>query len=159
MFSKVTTLPWCGSTTLVDSLTMFSYGSSAALSPSPLSTNLTYIPTQRLKKVFTRVAFKKTSMLLKQKLKSLHCRDRRVENTKLNWSIVIATVPQTEWLFKYSVSKLPLVVRIESLLIVVWVDTLKYTIGYSCLISLILFFVLPALVLNCWLGTWLATAL
>ena len=67
--------------------------------------------------MFTWVAFKKTSMLHEQKLQSLHCRDRRVQNTKLNWSTVIASVPLTEWLFKYSVSKPPKVLWIVSLLI------------------------------------------
>ena len=43
-----------------------------------------------------RVAFKKTLMLHAQKLRFLHCKDRRVENTKLYCSKVIAGVPETK---------------------------------------------------------------
>ena len=57
-------------------------------------------------------------MLHEQKLQSLHCRDRRVESTKLNWSTVLVSAPVTEWLFKYSVSKPPKVSWILSLLVI-----------------------------------------
>ena len=68
-------------------------------------------------------------MLHEQKLQSLHCSDRRVENTKLMWSTVSVSASKTEGLFKYSVSKPPKVLCIVSLLVqfvsTFWKHTVK----------------------------------
>ena len=52
-----------------------------------------------------------------QTLQSLHCRDLRVENTKLKWPTVTSTLPVTKWMFKYSVSKPPKVVSLPVLFV------------------------------------------
>ena len=71
-------------------------------------------------------------MLHEQKLQSLDCWDQRVENTKLNWPTVISCLLATEWLFKYSVSKPPNVLRKVSLLVLFvqnfWNDSVKVSI-------------------------------
>ena len=56
-------------------------------------------------------------MLHEQKLQSLHCRDLRVEDTKLKWSTKLSCLPLPVRLFKYSVSKPPKYSWILSLLV------------------------------------------
>lgn len=92
MFWKVVTPPLCGSTTFGDVVFQFT-GSTASL---PIVDKFDLNLDAAVPESVYRVAFKKTLMLHEQKLRFLHCKDRRVENTKLHRSKVIAGVPETK---------------------------------------------------------------